>query len=321
MSRARGVDAVSVGLLIGYAADRALGDPRRGHPVAGFGRVAARLEQQVYAPTRARGLLHEVALVTVAAGLGILLGRLPRPAQTLVVAATTWTVLGGGSLDREAEEVHRHLAAHDLGAARLQIRHLVGRDPSALSADEIARACVESVAENCTDAVVAPLFWGAVAGPPGLLVYRAVNTLDAMVGHRTPRYREFGWAAARLDDLANWLPARLTVAAAAASTGTASGARRVCAVVRRDSGAHPSPNAGPVESAFAACLEVQLGGSNTYAGVAEDRGRLGDGPPVTPGDIPRTTARQRRISAICLAALVLGRIILRAATPGPRPRH
>lgn len=321
MRRAGGVDAVSVGLLVGYAADRALGDPRRGHPVAGFGWVAARLEQQVYGPTRARGFGHEVVLVTVAAALGVMLGRLPRATQSLVVAAATWTVLGGRSLEREAEEVHRHLAAHDLAAARLQIRHLVGRDASALSADDIARACVESVAENCTDAVVAPLFWGAVAGAPGLLAYRAVNTLDAMVGHRTPRYREFGWAAARLDDVANWLPARLTVAAAAASTGTVSGARRVWAAVRRDSGVHPSPNAGPVESAFAACLEVQLGGSNTYAGVAQDRGRLGNGPPVRTADIPRATARQRRVSAICLAALVLGRIIVRAATPGPMPRH
>ena len=148
-----------------------------------------------------------------------------------------------------------------------QVRHLVGRDTAELSPEEVARATVESVAENASDAVVAPLLWGAVAGLPGLLGYRAANTLDAMIGHRSPRYLRFGWAAARLDDLANWVPARLAALAAAAWAPLVGGtAGNAVGVVRRDAGRHPSPNAGVVEAAFAGALDVRLGGRNAYHG-------------------------------------------------------
>jgi adenosylcobinamide-phosphate synthase len=161
-------------------------------------------------------------------GMGRDIGRVA------ITAVATWAVLGGRSLEREALTIQRQLAAGDLDAARRQVRNLVGRDPSRLSADEVARATVESVAENGADALVAPLWWGAVAGVPGLVAYRAINTLDAMIGHRSPRYREFGWAAARLDDLANWIPARLTVLSTAAATGSVAGVRRVLVTVARD---------------------------------------------------------------------------------------
>lgn len=131
------------------------------------------------------------------------------------------------------------LAAGDLDAARRVGAQPRGSRPSRLSADEVARATVESVAENGADALVAPLWWGAVAGVPGLVAYRAINTLDAMIGHRSPRYREFGWAAARLDDVANWIPARLTVLSTAAATGSVAGVRRVLMTVARDIAAHP----------------------------------------------------------------------------------
>ncbi len=186
----------------------------------------------------------------------------------------------------------------------------MGRDPSTLDGVGIARACVESIAENSADAVVAPLFWGAVAGVPGLVGYRAINTLDAMWGHRNERYREFGWAAARLDDVANWLPARATVAINAALVGPR-GAAEVIRIVRRDAPAHPSPNAGPVEASWAAALGVRLGGTNHYDGVDEDRGHLGDGPPVTVDDIPRATRHLRNLSTAALVAVVSARVILR----------
>src|SRR2546423_15361598 len=138
------------------------------------------------------------------------------------------------------------LARSDLAAARARLPHLCGRDPSTLDSTELARATVESVAENTSDAVVGPLFWGAVAGLPGLVAYRAVNTLDAMVGHRSSRSLNCGWASARLDDAANWVPARVTAAltAACAPLVTKAHPGKVIDTVRRDGGHHPSPNAG-----------------------------------------------------------------------------
>lgn len=311
-------DPVAAGLLAGYAADLALGDPRRGHPVAGFGNLAIALEQRTYAPRRARGIVHEALLVGAVVALGAGAARV-RP-RLPVVALATWTVLGGRSLTREASAMHDLLAREDLAGARVRIRHLVGRDSSQLSPAELARACVESVAENGADAVVSPLLWGAVAGVPGLLGYRAVNTLDAMIGHRSERYREFGWAAARLDDVANWAPARLTVLSIALATGSPSRARRVLHVVRRDAPAHPSPNAGPVESAFAAALGRRLGGRSTYRGVPEDRGSLGDGPDVGVDDIGAAIRLHHRTATIALGLIVGSRLLTRAAARGIRRR-
>jgi adenosylcobinamide-phosphate synthase len=303
-------DPVALGLVIGFLADRALGDPRRFHPVAGFGQVAARVEERLHAPRRSRGAVTVGALVTTTVALGLIERRLPASVRVVVGSVATWAVLGGRSLEREGQAITSLLADDDLAGARLRIRNLVGRDPSTLDDVGIARACVESLAENSADAVVAPLFWGAVAGVPGLVAYRAINTLDAMWGHRNERYREFGWAAARLDDVANWLPARATVALNAALVGPR-GATDVIRVVRRDAPAHPSPNAGPVEASWAAALGIRLGGTNHYDGVDEDRGHLGDGPEVTVADIPRATEHLRRLSAAALVVVVCARAVLR----------
>lgn len=300
------MQSLALGLVLGYAADRAWADPARSHPVAGFGRVAGALEQHVYAPDRSRGLAYTAVLVGGAAGLGALANRATgrRPAlRTVATAAATWAVLGGRSLEREAARVHAHLDAGDLPAARRQVRHLVGRDPFGLGAVEIARATVESVAENTSDAVVAPLLAGAVAGIPGLLAYRAVNTLDAMVGHRSERYQEFGWAAARFDDAVNLVPSRIAAALTVIAAPTVGGRRRQAwRVWRRDASRHPSPNAGQVESAFAGALGISLGGSNTYGTTVEDRGTLGDGPPTAPRDIARAN---RLASAVGFASLAV----------------
>ncbi|WP_375424547.1 cobalamin biosynthesis protein [uncultured Friedmanniella sp.] len=304
--------SLAAGLALGFLADQLLGDPRRGHPVAGFGRLAARLEGWTYGDSRTRGVLHVGVLVGSAAGLGVGLGRTVRNRPgggLLVTAAATWTVLGGRSLQREAGTVAGQLGRDDLAAARIQLRNLVGRDPSQLDAAGIARACVESVAENTSDAVVAPLFWGAVAGVPGLLAYRAVNTLDAMVGHRSPRYLRFGWAAARLDDVANWLPARicalLTLAVAPLVGGSAAAGWRAW---RRDAARHPSPNAGVVEASFAGVLGIRLGGTNVYEGVAENRGTLGGSRPVAASDIAPAARLSLLVGvAAALAAAVAAR--------------
>jgi len=301
----------ALGLAVGYLADRVCGDPRRGHPVAGFGAAAAWLEARCYADRRTAGLLHTGALVGTAIGLGAALERLISQrswASVVTTAAATWAVLGGRSLSREAATVAEQLAGGKLSAARGQVRHLVGRDTAELSSEEVARATVESVAENASDAVVAPLLWGAVTGLPGLLGYRAVNTLDAMFGYRSSRYLQFGWAAARLDDLANWVPARLAALAAAGWAPLVGGtARSAIAAVRRDAAQHPSPNAGVVEAAFAGALDVQLGGRNAYHGTVEDRGILGNGRPVVVADIARASRLASAVSLSALAVAVLVR--------------
>lgn len=306
----------AVGLLLGVAADAALGDPVRNHPVAAFGRLAATAERACYADHRLAGTVYTAALVGGAAAVGGLLERAGRGRAAVQVAGTalaTWIVLGGASLAKEGAAMARELDAGDLAAARARLPHLCGRDPAQLDAAGMARAGVESIAENTSDAVVAPLMWGAVAGVPGLLAYRAANTLDAMVGYRSPRHQRFGWAAARLDDLANLLPARLaaglTVLCAPVVGGSAHGAWRAW---RCDAAAHPSPNAGQIEAAFAGALEVRLGGRTVYPHGAQQRPVLGDGRTPDAGDLTRGVELSRVIgmvaaALVALVAAVLGR--------------
>lgn len=287
-------------------ADAVLADPRRGHPVAGFGAVAAGVERSLYGDSRLRGAGYAAACgaVAILTGYGVQrLTRARRRLAPLASAATVWVVLGGASLAREAERVAAALAAGDVAAARSRLPYLCGRDPDALDAHELARASVESVAENTADAMVGPLLWGAVAGMPGLLGYRAVNTMDAMVGHRGPRYGRFGWAAARLDDAATWVPARLTALLAVAGAPVVGGSpRRTARVLARDGSRHPSPNAGRCEAAFAGALGVRLGGSNRYAGRADHRPVLGEGEPPGPDDILRAVRLSRAIGWAAAAA-------------------
>ncbi|HEY7432341.1 MAG TPA: cobalamin biosynthesis protein [Streptosporangiaceae bacterium] len=304
------------GLLLGAALDALVADPREGHPVALFGAAASRAERRLWAATRLRGALFTAACAAPAGALGWglqrLAGRRPLP-RVVVTALATWTVLGGAGLAAEASAMAGALAAGDLAAARRRLPSLCGRDPVGLAAAELARATVESVAENTCDAVVAPLLWGAAAGLPGLLGYRAVNTLDAMVGHRSARYARFGWAAARLDDAANLVPARVTALLAVALAPAAGGSpRRALRTLRRDGADHPSPNAGRCEAAFAGALGVRLGGTNVYAGHTEQRGLLGDGGQPGPADIRRAVRLSRLIGA---AATVLAAL---AATRPPR---
>jgi adenosylcobinamide-phosphate synthase len=307
----------ALGLLLGTAADAVFGDPVRGHPVAGFGAAAARAQRRLWADSRPRGVLFAAVCVGPVLAAGWCAQRLSRPNALVVTltAVTTWTVLGGASLAAEAAGIARLLEAGDLAAARRRLPALCGRDPAGLDAAGLARAVVESVAENTCDAVVAPLAWGAACGLPGLLGYRAVNTLDAMVGHRSPRYERFGWAAARLDDLAGLGPARLTaLLAIAAAPAVGGSARRGLAALCRDGGRHPSPNAGRCEAAFAGVLGVRLGGVNVYAGRTETRGPLGDGPPPGPGDI-RRAVRLSRLTGAAAAALAA---LAAACAPGGR---
>jgi adenosylcobinamide-phosphate synthase len=296
-------------LLLGAGLDVLIADPRCAHPVAAFGRAATAVESRIWADARGRGVVFALGCVGSAATAGLLVEKVSRwtPLRVAVVALSTWAVLGGTTLSREAVTMSRLLDDNDLLAAREHLAHLCGRDTSTLDTAELTRATVESVAENTSDAVVAPLFWGAVAGTPGLLAYRAVNTLDAMVGHRNPRYERFGWAAAKLDDLANVIPARLT-GILAAGLAPLVGGSPVAALraMRRDGRNHPSPNAGQCEAAFAGALGVRLGGTNVYGETVERRGPLGDGRRPGPADIARAVRLSRAvgIASVALAASV-----------------
>jgi adenosylcobinamide-phosphate synthase len=294
----------AVAAVAGLVADRLVGEPPAAwHPVARYGQAMAALERRWYREERIAGLHYALVGVGSAALAGLVLRRLlGRQAAT---ALATWIAVGGRMLGEVAESMEAQLAAGDLTAARATLPALVGRDPTDLDEGEIARAVVESVAENTADAVVAPVLFAAFGGAPAVLAYRAVNTLDAMVGHRSERYRKFGWASARLDDLANVIPAR--VAAAAVALAAPKRARAVLTIVRQDAPAHPSPNAGVIEAAFAAALDLRLGGTNRYGEQVEERATLGDGRPATAADIGRAVRLARRaVDVVALGMLAAG---------------
>jgi adenosylcobinamide-phosphate synthase len=288
--------------LLGIVADGVFGDPRKGHPVAAFGVLAQRVEQLTYRDSKVPGVVYTGILAGSAVAVGIVAERVGRRhplLRVLTTATATWIALGAKSLASEGTSMGRELDAGDIEAARKRLPNLCGRDPQALDSTALARATVESVAENTSDAVVAPLFWGAVFGVPGLLGYRAVNTLDAMVGHRSPRYQRFGWASARLDDVVNLIPARaaaaLTVVAAPVVGGSSRGAWQAW---HRDATAHPSPNAGRVEAAFAGALEIRLGGRTVYAHGVEERPVLGTGRSPDAGHVTRAVELSRVVGVL-----------------------
>ncbi len=290
--------AEAIGLAAGAAADAVLGDPRRGHPVAAFGSAVTAAERRMYADDRAVGVAFTAGWVGAATLTGALLAR----AGTLGTAAAAFSSLGGTSLCRIGDQIADALDADEIDEARRLVSGLVGRDPSLLDESGICRAAVESIAENTSDAAVGPLIFAAAAGSAGLLGYRAINTLDAMIGYRNARYRDFGWAAARIDDVANLVPARITALAVAVVT------RRPAAVwraVRDDAGAHPSPNAGVVEAAFAGALDIELGGRTVYSHGVEDRPTLGSGRPPNPADLRAAVRLSRRVQRVVAAIAVV----------------
>ncbi len=285
----RPIGAAAVGII----ADRYLGEPPfQPHPVAAFGSVMRRVESILYRDSRAGGVVHAALGVALGVAGGWFVG------STTVATAVA---VAGRSLSSAARDVAGALDAGDLDRARELLPALAGRDPENLDEKDIARAVVESVAENTVDAIVAPALWGAFAGAPGALGYRAVNTLDAMVGHHSARYERYGWASARLDDVAGWVPARVTAALVMAVRPRTAPA--VCRIARRDAPAHPSPNAGVAEAAFAAALGLRLGGLNTYGGRADLRPPLGDGRPSEAHDIRRAVALSKDVSLALAASL------------------
>ena len=310
------------GIAAGYVADVLFGDPRRGHPVALFGSGAAALERLTYADSRRAGALHVGTLLGAVGLLGVAVeraaGRRGAGSTVVATAAATFVALGGTSLSRTGDQMAGLLDAGDVAGARRLLPSLCGRDPAVLDSAGLVRAALESVAENTSDAHVAPVMWAAVAGVPAVLVYRGANTLDAMIGHRSPKYARFGWAAARFDDAANFAAARLTALLVAACAPAVGGSpAEAVRAWRRDAARHPSPNAGVVEAAFAGALGVRLGGPTQYAHELEIRPTLGDGRAPAVSDLARAVRLSRIVQAAAVAVCVsaVGRIGRRASAP------
>jgi adenosylcobinamide-phosphate synthase len=275
---------VELQVLAALALDYLFGDPRwLPHPVRLLGRLASSLEAPARRlfPARAAGAIVALTVISAAAlSTRILVGAasVVHPlAGDLIAVLVLWTTFAARDLAVHAAAVHQALGRGDLDEARRCVGRMVGRDTDALDEPGVIRATVESVAENTVDGVTAPLFFACLFGPCGAMAYKAINTLDSTFGYKNERYLLFGWASARLDDVANFLPARLTVplvALAAAALGLRPwAALRIC---RRDGHKHPSPNSGMTEAAVAGALGVQLGGPVSYAGRSADKPTLGD---------------------------------------------
>ena len=272
-----------------------------------FGSAAAALERRTYRDARWAGVVHTAGLLAVTGAIGFVAqGSRRGLRETAAVAAATYVAAGGTSLCRTGEQMVGLLTAGDVDGARALLPSLCGRDPAVLDAAGLTRAALESIAENTSDAQVGPLVWATLGGAPAVLMYRAVNTLDAMIGNRSPRYARFGWAAARADDLANLLAARFTglcvVACAPVVGGSPAEALRAW---RRDARRHPSPNAGVAEASFAGALGVRLGGPTQYAHELEIRPTLGDGRVPEVADLARAVRLSRAVQLLAAAVAIL----------------
>jgi adenosylcobinamide-phosphate synthase len=287
--------------VAGVALDRLLGETSRWHPLAGFGRLADVIERSLNrgARRRASGVCAWVLAVTPWTVMAAW-GRDNGLAGWLLDAALLYLALGGRSLAEHAGRVAADLRAGDLMAAREHVGWIVSRDTAGLDAPGVANACVESTLENGNDAVFGALFWFALLGGVGAVLFRLSNTLDAMWGYKTERFLRFGWAAARIDDLFNFVPARLTAASYALLGQT----RAALTCWRRQAPTWESPNAGPVMAAGAGSLGLALGGPAIYHGRIEERPALGAGRAADYGDISRALSLVRRGIALWLAVFL-----------------
>lgn len=299
-------------MVIALLIDAVVGWPdalyrRIGHPVTWLGAAISLLDKRLntgaQAWRRVAGVMTALGVIALPLGLAwAVQSALPDTwLGTVVIGVLAWPLVALRSMHQHVVAVARPLAAGDTAGARQAVAMIVGRDPTRLDSAGIARAATESLAENTGDGIVAPIFWGAVAGLPGIAAYKAINTLDSMIAYRTPRHLAFGWASARIDDVANWVPARLTgLLFALVSRAPA----RAIAVMRRDAHFHRSPNAGWPEAAMAGALGIRLSGPRVYDTGPTDDPFVNDGAPdPTPADLHRALALYRR--AMGLMAVVL----------------
>src|SRR5580700_2701615 len=321
MSVALALLAMMIELCAGYpqALLRAIG-----HPVTWIGRLIAALDRLLNRDTadaywrRGAGIVAILLLLGIVGAIAFVVERelLRLPFGLIGVAVIASTLIAQRSLHRHVAAVAVALEQGGVIAGRTAVAKIVGRDVGALDAAGVARAAIESLAENFSDAVVAPVFWMAIAGLPGAALYKAINTADSMIGHRTPRYEAFGWAAARLDDLVNLLASRLAaLLLAAAALRKETSAKSAWRTVRRDAARHRSPNAGYPEAAMAGALGLSLAGPRVYGGVRVDDAMMGDGRrDATAADIRRALSLYRTADAILIALTAAVAAIVSALT-------
>lgn len=304
------LDLTILPMTAAFLIDKVLGDPAWfPHPVIGFGRLIRTFERNVRRQEDTtgdelkKGLFLVLFLLAAAAAPPLLLMEFTSgPARFLIMTLFFWTSLAVRSMETEARAVEAVVSTGSVEDARVQVGRIVGRDTAELDRKGITRACIESVAESTSDGIIAPMFWGLLLGPGGAMAYKAVNTLDSMVGYDNDRYRYFGRASARLDDLLNCLPARITGLLAvllASYVGGRTG--EAFKVYRRDRSRHASPNSGHPEAAFAGALGIELAGPASYGGRVKDKPWLNQGAKqAVPADIGRALRLMKMLTMVFL---------------------
>jgi adenosylcobinamide-phosphate synthase len=310
-----GFAAVAVLMLAGVLLDLLLGEARRWHPLVGFGNFAIWLERRLNAGAPrfrfARGALAWLLAVTPPTAIAVALVLLPGAhwSAFLAQAVLLYLCLGLRSLREHNLPIAQALARGELSAARQLTARIVSRDTSKASENDLAKASTESLLENGNDAVFGTLFWFAIAGAPGAVLFRAANTLDAMWGYRSSRYLQFGYVAARMDDLLNLIPARLTALSYLLLAPGWTAKRRAWLCWRMQAPLWSSPNAGPVMASGAGALGIELGGAAVYDGEVEQRPPLGHGPAASGADIARAWQLVARTTSLWLVAMLLGAVL------------
>lgn len=303
-------------LLLAFTLDAAIGWPdaiyrRVGHPVTWIGSLIRTLDHALNRDSdsalirRGAGVLTACIVIMLSSGLAVLMASILSEGwvRGVVLGILAWPLIATRALHTHVLAVAIPLEAADLMAARLEVAKIVGRDPNQLDPPGVARATLESLAENTSDGIVAPLFWGLIFGLPGLVAYKAINTLDSMIGHRSARHEAFGWASARVDDLVNLIPARLTAVLFASVSGKPGPA---FAVMMRDASRHRSPNAGWPEAAMAGALGIRLSGPRLYEGrIAGEPWVNADARDPEVADIRAGLSLYRQVMLVLAAVLAL----------------
>ncbi|MFC7391942.1 adenosylcobinamide-phosphate synthase CbiB [Scopulibacillus cellulosilyticus] len=314
-----------IAITIAYLIDWILGDPKwLPHPVRFFGKGIAFFDRHwnIGRHRKVKGLLTVILLLVIVFGLSLFIVILAcwvnKWLGVAIEAILIWTTIAAKGLKEAAEQVYEPLQKGDLPQARKYLSWIVGRDTDHLPEEEIVRGTVETVAENVSDGVTAPIFWAFIGGAPFALIYRLINTCDSMLGYKSEKYLEFGFAAAKLDDLVNWLPSRITAILIIIVNKAVPPLTRwkSFAILKRDARKHPSPNSGWGEAAVASLLGIQLGGVNYYKGVISNRAKLGDPLfPLSTGHILDTVKMMKRtVLSFILVLWLIGGIIYAASS-------